>query len=360
LNRTPFIDHLRVVLTALVVFHHAAITYGAEGGWYVYAARQGSSPLLVLFCTVNQAFFMGFFFLLAGYFTPGAYDRKGARRFVLDRLVRLGVPLLVFGLLLDPLTVAIARGHDVAGVLDLWGRFLARGWFSSGPLWFAEALLIFAAVFVAVRRLAPKALAVPRDPPGHLALFVAAVAVGVGAFLLRLAFPVGWTIANMQLGYFSSYVLLFGVGLAAARGKWLERVDRSLTRPWLIVSALALAVLIASSRVPGWGSYSGGWSIKAAIYAFFEPFFAWGIILCALRVFRDRFNRPGRWMGFLAARAYTVYIIHPVLLVGATLALAGWQVPALLKFLITGTLACAGCVAVASLILAVPGARRVL
>jgi hypothetical protein len=31
-----------------------------------------------VFVTLNQAFFMGFFFLIAGYFTPASFDRKGA------------------------------------------------------------------------------------------------------------------------------------------------------------------------------------------------------------------------------------------------------------------------------------------
>lgn len=45
----------------------------------------------------------GFFFLISGFFTPASFDRKGGRAFVRDRLLRLGVPLLVFLLLLRPL-----------------------------------------------------------------------------------------------------------------------------------------------------------------------------------------------------------------------------------------------------------------
>jgi hypothetical protein len=52
---------------------------------------------------MNQAFFMGCFFLLAGFFTPGSYDRKGGRSFLADRLLRLGVPLLIYEFVLGPL-----------------------------------------------------------------------------------------------------------------------------------------------------------------------------------------------------------------------------------------------------------------
>jgi len=63
---------------------------------------------------------------------------------------------------------------------------------------------------------------------------------------------------------------------------------------------------------------------------------------------------------FLSARAYTVYVIHPPVLVGVALALQPLAAPALAKFVLCGTLACVASVLVASAILLAPGARRVL
>jgi hypothetical protein len=62
---------------------------------------------------------MGFLSLLAGYFTPGSLERKGYARFLGDRFLRLGLPLLAFGLILGPLTVAMvaaAEGNGFVGV----------------------------------------------------------------------------------------------------------------------------------------------------------------------------------------------------------------------------------------------------
>ena len=58
---------------------------------------------------------MGFFFLLAGYFTPASLERKGYARFLGDRFLRLGLPLLAFIFILGPLTVAIVAAHDGKG-----------------------------------------------------------------------------------------------------------------------------------------------------------------------------------------------------------------------------------------------------
>ena len=95
--RNAGFDLLRGYMTVLVLFHHAAITYGAIGGWYYHEVKPAASlqgTLLVLFCTTNQAYFMGLFFLIAGYFTPSAIARKGSRRYLADRALRLGLPLL--------------------------------------------------------------------------------------------------------------------------------------------------------------------------------------------------------------------------------------------------------------------------
>src|SRR5437763_7159830 len=97
--RELYIDRLRALMTAFVILHHTAITYGAPGGWFFYELKPSGSAtslLLTLFVATNQAYFMGFFFLLAGYFTPPSLERKGYARFIADRFFRLGLPLLAF------------------------------------------------------------------------------------------------------------------------------------------------------------------------------------------------------------------------------------------------------------------------
>jgi surface polysaccharide O-acyltransferase-like enzyme len=343
MNRTPFIDHIRVLLTALVVLHHTALVYGAVGAWYLRDAHEGSSRVLTLFCTLNQAFFMGFFFLLAGYFTPAAYDRRGPARYAIDRLRRLGLPLLAYACVLDPFTVALAHANSFTELLTIWWRRTEHGAFSSGPLWFVETLLIFAGFYMIWRAIAGTNREGSERLPGHVALLLAALLVGAAAFLLRLAFPVGETVSNLQFGYFSSYIVLFAVGIMAARGSWLERVRFPLVWRWLCIAVLSLAMLLAADRLQG-GDFRGGWSVKAVIYAFFEPFFAWGVILGLLYLFRTRFSAPGRWTGFLAARAYTIYVIHPPVVVAVTLLLWRWHQPGLIEFVVAGALSCCLCV----------------
>jgi hypothetical protein len=146
-----------------------------------------------------------------------------------------------------------------------------------------------------------------------------------------------------------------------SRDQWkLASVPVRLVVPWLIVSLLVLLPFLAAVVTTGPVGYAGGWTARAASYAFFEPFFAWGIILGLLWLFNSYCNSPRAWASFLSARAYGVYIIHPPVLVVVTRSLSHWGAPVLIKLVAAGTIGCAASVAVASLILLVPGARRVL
>jgi glucan biosynthesis protein C len=104
--RLLYIDNLRILLTILVVLHHTAITYGASGDWFFRDPGQiseVSTILMTFFVAINQSYFMGFFFLISSYFTPGSYDRKGAGPYLRDRFIRLGIPLVFYVLVIGAL-----------------------------------------------------------------------------------------------------------------------------------------------------------------------------------------------------------------------------------------------------------------
>jgi hypothetical protein len=360
-------------MTLLVLFHHTALTYGGMGGWFYREIAPSAAPsslLLTLFAAVNQAYFMGLFFLLAGYFTPAALRNKGARRYLRERLLRLGIPLLAFGLILGPITVALARTSQGNPFLDSLLAIWRSGTFIPGPLWFAEALLIFAIVAMLwlklVRRnVSPAAAAEARPFPSNFTLAGAALLTGIVAFMLRLWSPVGSNWLGLQFGYFASYTVLFIAGCVAATPRWLERIPQASDRLWFRLALLALPVLPATAllgpAIPALaGSSDGGWTIPALLYAFWEPLVAWGLILHLLSVYQRRFPSLNKIWRQLVERAYTIYVIHPPVLVGIALAWRTVAAPALVKFGVTGIATCLISFVLAGLILRIPGAKRIL
>jgi len=364
-SRTDFLDRIRVVLTALVILHHAAIMYGAPGGWYLTYPAHGVAEKLpfAVFVSVNQAFFMGFFFLLSGYFTALSYERKGAARFARDRLLRLGIPLLVYGFVLGPLTVALADLREGHPFLPNWMGMMAALRFEIGPLWFAWALLLFSAAYLLWRGVRGGA-GLGNWEPSRRTLLLAALVTGAAAFLLRLLVPVGEERLGLQIGYFASYTVLFAGGCAMAGSRWIERVGPQQAGRWplaaLVVAPLLFVYGIYVGLVQGRPfETAGGWTLPALAYAFWEPFVAWGIILAMLMRFRRASNASPRWQPW-ARQAYAAYILHPPLLVAIGLPVATLPLPALLKFALAGVLAVGASFLAGRLALRLPGAARIL
>jgi len=372
-QREFYVDRLRSVMVALVILHHTAITYGAIGGWFwreVEPSRSVSSVLLVLFCTTNQAYFMGFFFMLAGYFTPASLERKGYVRFIGDRFLRLGLPLLAFILILGPLTAGIvnfARGDGFWPAIDWIWR---QKEIINGPLWFAQALLLFSLGYCAWRVAFGSPLSergqVPTALPTGRWWLLSALGVGAASMAIRQFVPVGVNVFGLQLGYFSGYVFLFGVGVAARRFDWLKKLSWKQARPWIVTLFIAWPCLPVGVTILGklsgasGADTAGGRSWAALLYAMWEPFVAWGLIAAWLLIFRARMNRPSAQWEWLGRRAYAVYIIHPPILVGIALLMHGWAAPALVKFSVAGVSACVAAWLAADPLVRLPGIRSVV
>ena len=76
--RFKYLDTVRVILITLVIALHTAITYGASGSWTYVDPNQSeiAGILLTLLTGSVQAFSLGLYFFISGYFTPGSYDKK--------------------------------------------------------------------------------------------------------------------------------------------------------------------------------------------------------------------------------------------------------------------------------------------
>jgi peptidoglycan/LPS O-acetylase OafA/YrhL len=372
-SRDFYIDRLRSVMTVLVLFHHTAITYGAPGGWFyneLYPSASLSSFLLTLFVSTNQAYFMGFFFLLAGYFTPASLERKGYAHFLGDRFLRLGVPLLVFIFILGPVTAAEVSAYEGKGFWSVFPYLWNHTIIINGPLWFAQALLMFCLGYCAWRAAFGTPLAqsarTPSQVPSYIRWLLSAIIVGAISLVIRQFVPVGKNVIGLQLGYFAPYIFLFAIGIAAWRHDWLRQLQWKQARPWIVTLIVAWLLLpigfVVAMRTigPGKANFGGGFTWPAIFYAFWDPFFSWGLIAAWLLFARAYMNKPSQFWSWLNRRAYAVYIIHPLVLVGISLLLHPWAAPALIKFAVTGTLTCIATWLIADPLVRIPGVRRVV
>ncbi|WP_232696604.1 acyltransferase family protein [Brevibacillus daliensis] len=370
-QRLAYLDSLRVFLTILLIVFHTSIAYGAAGSWILEDVDKSqvnvTMVLLTIFTAVCQSFFMGLFFFISSFFIPTSYERKGSIRFLRDRLVRLGIPLLFYYFVIGPMTVWFAKFRNKQTIIQFYNDnvWSFRETFF-GPTWFLEASIYFALLYMLFRFVTKNRLEQKKSIPfpSGKTLFIVAAVVGFTAFLVRMVYPTGEGPLELQLGYFPSYILLFIAGIIAQRQAWLDKIPEKLQQTWKWIAICMIPImplgLILTGGLDGHINFEGGLNLQAFIYAMWEPFVCLGIILSLLSWFQKRLNTISVFSKWLSENAYTVYLIHPPIIVAWTLALRGIDLPAIIKWILVSALSVVICFVVARMIRMLPYAKRVL
>lgn len=362
--RMLFIDNVRWAMIMLVLSMHAADTYSPFGNWYYVERPEAGHAVRLFFLTyqtVLQGFFMALLFFVAGYFTPTSFDAKGPGAFLKGRLVRLGLPTLLYVAVIGPVTefyvahswhTTNSFGHEMV-LYIVRGRFLS----GTGPMWFCAALLIFSGVYVLYRMSgAPAALLRPgKRKVGVSGVVLTIAAIAVATFLARIADPDGTSVFNMEPGDFPSYIVMFGLGVAAGRAGWLQEVsDRfAWTAAGLCVGA-AVTMWLPLLLLCGAAAFAGGFHWQGAVLNLWQALICVGMSFGVLAGFRIWLSSQGRISKFMSANAFAVYVVHPPILIGLALVLAGVPIPPVPKFALLWMLSAVVCFGFAA-----PVARRI-
>jgi len=382
-GRLHFIDNLRILLITLIMMIHLSITYGGIGSWYYRDGQADtlSSILLTWHNAVIQAFAMGLFFMIAGYFTPGSYDRKGPRHFLKDRLLRLGIPMLCYDFIIGPLMaypLMKVGALEQPGTLQFNGSYTeflsiyySRFHVGTGPLWFVEALLIFSGFYVFWRLFAKTPPCSVRDSgkvPSNLTIVFFALALGTVTFIVRIWLPLGWSFEplNLQFPFFPQYICMFIFGIAAYRRNWLTRIPDSMGRLWLCLAAVMIFIIFPALFTLGGATHGntepfvGGLHWQNFGYAFWEQLTGVALIIGLPTLFRKRLNRQGRLARAMASSTYTAYIIHAPVIILVAIAIRNISLYPILKFAFAILIAVPLCFAIGNIVRKMPLARRIL
>ena len=330
-DRAAWADNLRVALIAGVIVAHVATAYVVDVSWY-YEERTTSvvTPLVLSFPVFLAALFgLGPLFLVAGAFSAQSLRRKGPASFVRGRLIRLGMPLLFFVLVLDPLTDFLGDlGSGLQG--SVWDYLTnSTGTSDFGPMWFVVALLVFSVLYAAWRHLRPRDL-VAGQVIASWQLIAFAVAIAVTSWALWLEWTYrSETFFNFNWAHWPQGAGLFILGVMAGERGWLVTFDRSRARRCGWVAAMGMLVL---SGLAGWSlanddfeSLVGGPNVPSAAFAAVTGTVAVALAMWITAWFARRWNDAGPTARRAARGSYAAYVVHPTVLV--TLSLAAMELP---------------------------------
>ena len=387
-----FIGRLRITLIIMVILHHCAILWTGGNWWPVIT--QNKTIHLDGFMAVNYSCGMGLFFLISAFFHPVIIDRYGPIRFIKTRLLKLGVPLLIYLFCIVPFIMyAYYLNFRSYGYIPFWRYYLyiylgagerPPNW--TGPhwgdaqllqFWFTQHLLFYGMYYAVLRMLAKK-LKIPwmkatsLDKPmnkivAHLGISTYIVTIAVAYFLIRIYFPIYKWIGmfgaiQVELAKLPQYIGLFGIGLIAGRRNWFLRLPSSVGYVWLCIGVTLSAFMYVGLLQRIIPFTLGGADSDALAYASLDALLGTSLCVGFITLFREKFNfRLSKFTRALARNVYCVFIIHVPIVVSLHYCLYKSTLPPILLFITTAVIAIPASFAASHyFVRRIPGANAVL
>ena len=302
---------------------------------YFWPADDDQSILMFLVFEFIHAWRMPTFFLLAGFFAHLVLVRRPTSKFVLDKLKRIALPLVVFGAVMAAIipaiwfygwygSISLEVFQDALGErpdLDSSGELVAH-------LWFLYYLLLMYAALIGFRllgrlRRAPASVGGAGRPSlgryiGNAVYTRLPLLMTLAAVILLVvragdqSRPI-WPLNGPDVLY-GSLFFLYGYGLYARR----ELIDRlrgtgSLVALWAIATlafSVNIVLVAATADASGRGADDETigvlWLIGTVFYGASAVFFCLGLVGIFERVLRS----SRTWVRWLADSSYWIYIVH--------------------------------------------------
>jgi glucans biosynthesis protein C len=327
-NRIVYVDVIKVFLTCLVVAHHAGQAYGPTGGVWVVSDTAKTSWLGQFFF-INASYMMGLYFFISGYFMVFSLNRKTNAQFIKDRLVRLGIPLLVFTFLVFlPFNYFSSTG-DVSIVRFFIDSYFNKPPIATGHLWFVASLLVYSFIYLLVFRTKTGVHETTAQKPFKTYyLLVYIILLTIISAWVRLKYPIDvwrtWLIP-VEVAHIPQYLSLFLIGALFNRSQWLDTFKLSTGLAFFV---LAVIGYVLNEILPD--KIENYWLTES----FVESMLCVGISMALLTFLRHYGNRTNAFISSLSENAYGIYLFHLLIVIALQKVLLDWNLNANIKFVI--------------------------
>ncbi|NLH73216.1 MAG: acyltransferase family protein [Verrucomicrobia bacterium] len=336
--REHYIDWLRVLGTGTVFVFHCARFFNPED-WHVKNPER-SEAMGVLVGFLVQ-WLMPLFFILSAISIRHALNRKTNREYIVDRMCRLGVPLVFGVLVLIPPQVYIERvthGGFAGSFIDFLPHYF-DGWYGFGGnfawmglhLWYLEVLLILSLLTLPMFRwlTRPKSMA----PIQWLANTIAkqgtvyALALPIAAIEMLVNLEPGG-MGRRDFGGWSllTYAVFFLVGFVIGCDRQFRCAVERERKVALGVGIAAAGLLYLLTSI----GYSDRWWPLALLRAINS--WSWLVAIMGFASVRLDFSSP-----FLVHANHAVlpfYVLHQTVIVTVAFLLIGWKAPIAAKYVV--------------------------
>lgn len=359
-KRLYFLDNLKIFLICLVIFHHTGQGYGPTGGWWFYMTSQPEKlEWMGRFFCVNASFFMGLFFMISGFFFAPSFDKKGFKKYTIDKLIRYGIPLVFAYWILMPLIfyfnyelysdnpslpffTFFQKIYLGIGQQPVWFKPILT-WPESdlgfGHLWFVENLLVYAFVYGCLRvALRKTSFANKFNFNVYLFSFAFILVVTATTVLVRNYHQVG-DIKNVlgflmiEVAHWPLYLGFLISGIIASQTDMFRKFPSIYGKSLLAIGLLMAAKVYCPSLFPDIIN-----TLSGRYFETFETILGFSLSFGLIVFFRDHLNSTNNLLKNMSGNAYAAYIFHYPIVIALQYGFDKVPLGLLPKFLIVGIL----------------------
>lgn len=359
-DRLFYLDNLKILLISLVILHHVGQGYGPSGGWWFYMSSQPDKlEWMSRFFAVNASFFMGMFFMISGYFFASSYDKKGFKKYIIDKLIRYGIPLMFVYWIMMPFVFyfhyELYTENPSLSFLNYFQKiYLGIGgqpeWFKPiiswpernfgfGHLWFVENLLLYAIIYAVLRVLLKNtSFANKFNLNVYSFSIVYILIITIATVLVRDYHQVGnikdvFGFLMIEVAHWPQYLGFLISGIIASQTNLFQKIHSVYGRILLAIGLTAAIKIYYPSMFPDIIN-----SISGKYFEIYETILGFSLSFGLIVLFRDYFNSSKKLINILAENAYAAYIFHYPIVIAIQFGFDKVQISVLSKFIIVGIL----------------------
>jgi len=308
------LDWLRVIVFALLIFYHVGMFF-VPWGWHlknnvIYDWLRW--PMLFL----NQ-WRLPILFVISGMGTYYALGKRSMGKFVWERFLRLGIPLVAGMILIVPPQVYFERLVEGQFSGSYWEYFTTvafegvypEGNLSWHHLWFLPYLLVFswilAPLFVYLRKHNTRFIDwVKRMIQKTWGIYIFVIPLYLAESLVEPFFPITHALVDDWFNFIFSIILFFyGFVLIATGNVFWETLKKVRSK------ALLLGIVGFTGQAIIWLFFEDGYVIHFT-EALLKVTNIWSWILVLFAYAAQYLNKPSKGLAYANRGVYPFYILH--------------------------------------------------
>ena len=302
-------DYLKGVAITLIILMHAIVAYSSFGS-YGPVESPGNIIIFDYIVAFIDSFAIPTLFLISGFFVLPSLKKHGAKGYIKERLIKLGIPWVL--------------GLGIENLLQMTGTKI--GFY--GPLWFLMVLIFFdffaILIYLVISKFGSKIKPhLERIYENPSLFFLALLTIsGLGYLTMLQIVPDGKWVSFGPIMFDSSRILLhfafFIMGVSIGHFGLKQTIfspDNKSKRFWLVWLIIGTVFMILRMR------YS----------PIFFPFAMVSLVLSCTGFFNSYFLQKNKILQSISRNDYGIYITHFVFVTGLQYVFVGIAIPAALK-----------------------------